>query len=141
MSELKDKICEVLQKPVLAGLATVTEDGKPWVRYVMAVTAEDLTIRFATFINARKVAQIKNNPEVHLNCGVNGPGDMKPYLQIQGKAELTTDEKERNAFWNPTLTQIFEGPDDPNYAVVIIRPYKIEYWAPGIFQPETWTPG
>ena len=33
MSDLKDKIYEVLQRPQLAGLATVTEEGKPWVRY------------------------------------------------------------------------------------------------------------
>ncbi len=68
MSDLKDKIYEILEKPQLAGLATVTEDGKPWVRYVMAMTGEDLTMRFATCVNARKVGQIEKQPEVHLTC-------------------------------------------------------------------------
>jgi len=139
MSDLKNKIYEVLQKPLLAGLATVTEDSRPWVRYVVMMTAEDLTVRFATFINARKVAQIRNNPEVHLNCGVRDLGDLKPWLQIQGLAEPTTKEKERHTFWNDKLKEIFKGPDDPNYAVIIVKPYRIEYWSPGKFEPEVWT--
>ncbi len=139
MSDLKDKIYKVLGKPQLAGLATVTEDGKPWVRYVMAMTAEDLTMRFATCANARKVAQIEKNPEVHLTCGVTDPFKPDPYLQIQGRARMTTDEGERHVFWNDMLSDIFDGPDDPNYGVIIVKPYRIEYCTPGSFEPEVWT--
>ena len=70
MNELRDKIFEILCKPQMASLATVTAEGKPWVRYVMALTDEDLTLRFATFIEARKVAQIQAHPEVHLTIKV-----------------------------------------------------------------------
>ncbi len=35
MSDLKERIPDVIGKPHMAGLATVTEDGRPWVRYVM----------------------------------------------------------------------------------------------------------
>ena len=139
MAELRDQIYEILSKPQLAGLATVTQEGTPWVRYVMTVAAEDLTIHFATFIGARKVEQIKANPEVHLTCGVTNPMEMVPYLQIQGRAGLRTDEEIRHAFWSDMLAPIFEGPDDPKYGVVEVTPYRIEYCTPGSYEPRVWT--
>ena len=113
MSDLKERILKILQQPQLAGLATVTPDGKPWVRYVMTVASPDLTIRCATFIAARKVSQIKKNPEVHLTCGVTDPRNMTPYLQIQGRATLNTSKDARHGFWSDMLSTIFNGPDDP----------------------------
>ncbi len=139
MAELKEKIYGILQQPQLTGLATITQDGKPWVRYVMAMASEDMTIRCATFVSARKVKQIEANPEVHLTCGVTDPRNMQPYLQVQGRASLNTSKEARHGFWSEMLAPIFNGPDDPNYAVIVIKPYYIEYWSPGTFQPEVWT--
>lgn len=45
MDDLEKRILEILRKPQLAGFATITEDGKPWVRYVVAEGGEDFTIR------------------------------------------------------------------------------------------------
>ncbi len=130
METLKKQIYDVIKMPHLSNFATITEDGKPWTRYVMAVGAEDLTIRFSSYTDARKVKQIKNNSEVHLTCGAESTKDMKPYLQIQGIATYETSEAERHAFWNPALEGHFDGPDDPRYAVVVVKPYRIEYSAP-----------
>ena len=38
------------------------------------------------------------------------------------------------------IAKIFEGPDDPNYAIVIVRPYRIEVNTFGSFMPEIWEP-
>jgi general stress protein 26 len=138
MSDLKERILTILQRPQLAGLATITPDGKPWVRYVMVAASEDLTVRCATFVSARKVKQIEKNPEVHLTCGITDPQAMAPYLQIQGRAVLTTSKEARHGFWSDMLAPIFSGPDDPNYGILEIRPYYIEYWSPGVHQPEVW---
>jgi len=138
MSDIKERILAILAQPQLCGLATITQDGKPWVRYVMAVASPDLTIRCATHSGARKVKQIKENPEVHLTCGVTDPQQMAPYLQIQGRATLNTSRGARQAFWSDMLSEIFDGPDDPNYGVIEIKPYYIEYWAPGTREPEVW---
>jgi general stress protein 26 len=132
------RILEILKELQLASLATVTEDGKPWTRYVIVLADEELTIRCATFVDARKVAQIKNNPEVHVTCGVTDPAVMAPYLQIAARARLATDQAERHGFWNPSLDPIFSGPDDPKYGVLVITPYRIEYCTPGSFVPEVW---
>ncbi len=140
MAKLKDHILEIIGSRHLDSLATVTEEGKPWVRYVTAEGDKDLTVRFASFLDSRKVAQIRKNPEVHLTCGVTAPQVAESYLQIQGRAEVTTDDAEREAFWKEELSRYFRGPDDPNYSVVKVVPYRIEYMAPGSMEPEVWVP-
>ena len=70
-SELKERILSILHKPQLAALATVTEMGNPWVRYVVTVGDGDLIIRCATFADSRKVKHIEGRSDVHLTCGRN----------------------------------------------------------------------
>ncbi len=137
--DLKARILEVMKPFRLTSLATVTDEGNPWVRYVMTRGNDDMKLRTATFVNARKVAQINRNPEVHLTTGITNPMVVSPYLQIQGRAFLTKEEVERHAFWDDILAPIFSGPDDPKYGILIVVPYRIEYCVPGTFEPEVWT--
>jgi general stress protein 26 len=138
MSDLKAKILATMDKPTLASFATLTEDGKPWVRYVTPWADQDLVIRFATFATSRKVAQVKNNPEVHLTLGAIDPANPQPYIQVQGKAEAKTDPAARQAVWFDQLKVYFQGPDDPNLVVMEITPYRIEYMKVGAMEPEVW---
>jgi general stress protein 26 len=138
MATLKDHILETIGKPQLASLATLSEEGKPWVRYVVTMGDKDLTLRFTSYLDSRKVAQMKKNPEVHLTCGANSLESEDSYLQIQGRAEVATDETERRGFWREDLKRYFSGPDDPNYCVVKVAPYRIEYMSPGAMEPEVW---
>lgn len=139
MSDLKQRILTIVHRPQLASLATVTEMNNPWVRYVVTVGDGDLTMRCATFPSSRKAEQIAQNPNVHLACGVTSMLDLQPYLQIQGKARFTTVREERHGFWNDMLAPIFDGPDDPQYGVLVVEPYRIEYCTPGFYEPEVWT--
>ncbi len=138
MSELKGKILAKIDRPTLSVLATITEDGKPWARYVTPMADENLTFWMATFVQSRKVAQIQKNPEVHLTTGVTDFETAESYLQVQGKAEILTDEETKKAVWNDQLKAIFSGPDDPNYCVLKIVPYRIEYQGMGMVPPEVW---
>jgi len=140
MSDLKDRILDVvMHQPMLSGFATITAEGKPWVRNVVAEASGDLTFRFTSFRTARKVAQIAQDAEGHLTCGIPDPSKFHlPYLQIQSRAVFTTDEAERAAFWSDRLKVLFTGPDDPRYGVVVLTAYRIEYTRVG--QPvEVWT--
>lgn len=139
MEQLEKRILEIFAQQPLAVCASITLDGKPWVRYVAISAEEDLSIRFATFAGTRKVEQIRANPEVHLTCGVESLSEMKPYLQVQGLAEFSRNKTLRHDFWNPMLEHIFKGPDDPNYGVVVVKPYRIECTTPGSMVPEIWT--
>jgi general stress protein 26 len=137
---LKRKIIAKLAAPTLCVLATVTEDGKPWARYVTPFADDSLTIWMATFANSRKIAQIHKNPEVHLTTGVTDPAIAMPYLQIQGRAVILTDAETKKAVWSDYLARIFSGPDDPNYVVCRITPYRIEWQPVGPTPPEVWEP-
>ncbi len=137
MTELQTKIVEIIEGADCASLATVSEDGKPWVRFVSPKISEDMTLRVATFASSRKIQHIVRNPEVHLTVGKGNPPEMV-YLQIQGRAQATDEKAERNALWTEGLGAYFQGPDDPEYRVLIIRPYRIEVNVPGSPSPEIW---
>ncbi len=138
MTALKEKILARIGGPVLSALASITEDNKPWVRYVVTVADENLDIWFATFIGSRKAAQFKRNPEVHLTAGADNLQSTEPYVQVQGRAEVLTDQVVRQAFWQEEFKTYFTGPDDPNFAVVKITPYRIEYQTMEEMNPEVW---
>lgn len=139
MTDLEDRILAVFDgRPTLSCLATVTPEGRPWVRYVVIQASDDMTFRCTSFIHARKVAQIARDPNVHLTCGIGDPSRFSdPYLQIAGQAVFTTDRDERHAFWSDRLHVLFDGPDDPRYGIVIVRASCIEYTRVGM-PVETW---
>ena len=140
MTDAKRLILNILQpgESFLASLATVTEDGRPWVRYVSPKISEDLTLRIATSVQSRKATHIRKNPEVHLTCGVTDPQTAQYYLQIEGKADVVTDAAERAAFWSDGLKAHFSGPDDPNYALLVVKPYRIELCPMMSMDVEVW---
>jgi general stress protein 26 len=138
MDDLKANIYNVIKTPQLMPIATITEEGNPWVRYVVGFGGEDLSIRFVTSLQTRKAAHIKKNPEVHMTCGAKDLDSTENYLQIAGRAEITTDEQERQLLWHDELKNYFSGPDDPNYCIVIVKPYRIELMGMTEMVPLVW---
>ena len=139
MLEVQKTVIEMLKTPQLSSMATITLDGKPWTRYIMIKSDENFNIKSAVCLESRKVKQIENNPEVHLTFGINDPMDLsKPYVQIQGKARVTTDQTEKDNYWFDMLSHVFSGPKDPNYSIMIIEPYRVELNKPGTNAPEIW---
>ena len=141
MSELQKNIHALMAQPTLASFATVTQDGAPWGRYVVAKGDKDLNLFFATFSQSRKVEQVAANPAVHVTLA---SGDMEnpgPYLQIEGRAEMLTDAETKQAVWYDMLGKIFQGPDDPMYIVCKVTPQRIEYTLPVPGKPpQVWQP-
>jgi general stress protein 26 len=45
--------------------------------------------------------------------------------------EVLDDEKSKHEFWNPMLGKFFSGPDDPEYVILNLKPYSIEYYSEG----------
>ncbi|UCE20285.1 MAG: pyridoxamine 5'-phosphate oxidase family protein [Gemmatimonadota bacterium] len=134
-TELKQKILDVLKGSHLASLATIKDD-RPWVRYVMTHGTDDLTLYVNTFVQSRKVAQIKADPNVHVILGAD-PNDMEhAYLNIAAAAEVLDDAETKKRFWSDQLKAYFSGPDDPNLVVLKITPSVIELMSPGKMQPD-----
>jgi general stress protein 26 len=139
MDDLKAKILAVFAPAAISALATLTEQGRPWVRYVVVTADTDLTLGLATDLRSRKVAQLRANPEVHLTAGAAGLDQMgRPYVQVEGRARVISDPAVKRARWHEELKAYFSGPDDPNYAVVAIQPRRIEYWTFDAMQPQVW---
>ena len=134
---LLEKIQAVIVGPNLLSVATVTEENTPWVRYIMGIGSKDLSISFATNLSSRKVPQIRRNPEVHVTCGVGDFREIKPFVQYQARAEILTDQASKSEYWMPQLARFFKSEDNPDYAVVKLQPYRIEYMAVGATCPET----
>lgn len=138
MSELKQRIFEAAKDFQLINFASITENGKPWVRYVVGKVDNQLVFRFCTFIGSRKVGQIRKNPNVHISLGAKDLETAKHWIQVEGRAEVTTDKTERESFWFDQLKNYYSGPDDPNYCIIIVRPSRIEFGTMGSMTPEVW---
>lgn len=139
MDDLSAKIQAVFAPAAIAALATVTAQGRPWVRYVVVGVGPDLTLGFATSLSSRKVAQMRANPEVHLTAGAGDLANMgQPYVQVEGRAAVLTEPAVKRAHWQEELKAYFSGPDDPDYAVVAIKPRRIEYWTFDAMTPQVW---
>jgi general stress protein 26 len=141
MSDLRQRIVDAAKDMQMINFATVTEEGNPWVRYVMGKADDELVFRFCTHLESRKVVQIKNNPNVHISLGVSDLETAKNWLQVEGVAKTSTDKTERDAFWFDDLKNYFSGPDDPSYCIVIVRPSRIEFGTMGSMVPEVWEQG
>jgi general stress protein 26 len=137
-SELEKRLRSILAGRRTAALATVTADGRPWVRFVTLRLADDLSLRIITGASTRKAAEIRVRPHVHLTVGALNPPDDSAYLQIAGLAEITTDPSERRALWDDEYLRYFGGPDDPEYVVIRVRPDLIEYTGPDSPTPSVW---
>lgn len=141
MSDLKQRIFDAARQFQLINFATITEDGKPWVRYVVGRADDNLMFRFCTRKDSRKVAQIRKNSNVHLCLGAKDLEATEHWIQVEGTADVSTEKSERESFWFDALKNYFTGPDDPNYCVVIIKPRRIEFGTMGNTTPEIWELG
>lgn len=127
-SQLEQKIVQALDLNKFCTFATV-EGDKPKARY-MGLFHEGLSLHLATDRKTHKVEELESNPHVFLLAGFE-TGGTKEILEIQGMAKVTKNDSLRHKVWNDDLKNWFEGPEDPDYVVLDIEPYRIEYTAPG----------
>ncbi|WP_068777571.1 pyridoxamine 5'-phosphate oxidase family protein [Paenibacillus sp. FJAT-26967] len=132
--ELGKKIEAVLDQNEVCSFATV-DNGKPRVRY-MALFHEGLTIYLATNRKTDKVDELKDNPNVHILVGFDGK-PSKEILQIEAQATVSSNDSLREKVWRDDLKEWFDGPHDPNYVILEIKPIQIEY-IQGYDDPQIW---
>ena len=136
--ELKNKIIEVMDRGKIGSLATI-KDNKPWVRYMVFGHDQGLTCYTTSFAGSRKVDQVKKDVNVHVSMGADPANYSLPYINIQAKAEVSSDLEIKKRCWSDELSKFFKGPDDPGYVVIVIKPSVIEYMSPGSMQPEVYS--
>ena len=136
---LEHRIFNIAGKLQLLSVATVTDDGRPRVRYVVGKADPTLSLRFSTRLDSAKVRQIKNMSSVSATIGATGISAQN-WLEIDGQARVSTEEADRCAFWFDGLGAYFSSVNDPNYCVVIIQPRQIALWSMATQRPEVWHP-
>ena len=79
-----------------------------------------------------KVDEIRRNRRVNVAYASK---DRNTYVSLAGDARLTRDPTLVQSFWNDALKAFFpKGCDDPNLALIEVRPRTAEYWdGPGSF--------
>ena len=136
--ELKSKILKVIKSYPVGSVGTIKE-GKPWVRYMVMQPEENLVLYTTSFAASRKIAQIKDNNNVHVAFGADSKNLALPYLNVEGTADVLTDIVSKKKCWSDMLSQFFKGPEDPNYVVIKVTPRIIEYWEADTHESVTYT--
>lgn len=113
------------EEDFLCALATVGSDGLPHVRYMKGVIDEHLTIRCPTFASTQKVRHIQHCADVSLTCGETDSHQPGAYFQITARATISQDPADREIAWTSRMEKWFSSIEDPNYAVVKIKPPRI----------------
>ncbi len=129
---------DIMQGAGTCALITLDKNGHPSVRVMDPFLPEsDFTVWLGTNPKSRKVAQIKNNPNVTLYyLDKNSSG----YTVIHGKAHLVNDQSEKDKRWKTEWDAFYPNKFD-DYQLIKVSPEKIEVvsYPHGIIgNSETW---
>lgn len=133
--KLNKEVLDILKKHKVGTLSTVV-DNKPHSRY-MTFFNDELMLYTPTNKNTHKAEEIDENPNVHILLGYEGEGFGDEYIEFEGKASISEDQRLKEKIWNDQMKNWFEGPNDPDYIVLAIKPNKIRLMNSGQESPQT----
>lgn len=132
---------ELMEKADISYLTTFGADGYPHTRAVfnmrntrlfpnqarlLASPRDDMMTYFSTNTSSRKMLEIAANPRVSVyycdHARFHG-------VMIAGEIEIVSDPSIKKALWNDGWERYYpEGPGDPDYTVLRLRPEFVEGW-------------
>lgn len=123
--EIELEKCHELLKRFRNGmLVTRSIDGSFHGRPMhIAELSPTLTLTFMTGLNTTKVDEILADPTVYLTLQDDGA-----FVTVLGQASIVTDIEERRRVFSLPSEAWFDGPEDPNAALIRVRPRTVEYW-------------
>ncbi|MFB4164983.1 pyridoxamine 5'-phosphate oxidase family protein [Alteribacillus sp. JSM 102045] len=122
-AHVKDKVVEIMDHHKIGVLATV-ENNKPHSRY-MTFLNDNFTLHTPTSKETHKAEEIEKNPNVHILLGYDGEGLGDAYVEVAGTASIREDKQLKEKIWNEKMDKWLNGPDDPGYVVLEIKPESI----------------
>ncbi|MBR3103354.1 MAG: pyridoxamine 5'-phosphate oxidase family protein [Lachnospiraceae bacterium] len=141
MDDMKDVI-SIIERSEAAYFASVDEEGRPEIRALLNLcnpkkyksligkalvqNGEKLELYFTTNTSSKKVARIRNNPNVALYfCE---PEKFRG-ICVSGTVEEVTDQALKESFWQTGWRIYYHlGKTDPDYTVLKVTSTKIEGW-------------
>ncbi|MGE7903943.1 pyridoxamine 5'-phosphate oxidase family protein [Peribacillus sp. NPDC094092] len=122
-NQLKEKVLNIIRDHKIGVLSTV-ENNKPHSRY-MTFFNDELTLYTPTSGKTEKIDEIEKNPNVHILIGYDNEGLGDSYLEISGTSKINDSQELKDELWNESFEDWFEGPKDPNYLILQIKPESI----------------
>jgi general stress protein 26 len=127
-----------------AYLTTLGEDGYPRTRAILnlrnpslfprqtelfALHRKDLVTHVSTNTSSSKTRQVERHPR---GCIYYCHPTRWRGVALIGDLEVTRDAELRHALWNDGWEIYYpKGVDDPDYAVITLRPLRVEGWTGG----------
>jgi general stress protein 26 len=126
-SEGAAKLYELIKDVRIAMMTTVEPDGELHSRPMYNQEAdENGDLWFFTKLATPKVTEISKDKQV--NLGYSDPSKQN-YVSISGRAEIVRDKAMIKDKWTEGMKAWFpQGTDDPQIALIRVRPEKGEYW-------------
>ena len=122
-NQLKEKVLNIIRDHKIGVLSSV-ENNKPHSRY-MTFFNDELTLYTPTSGKTEKIDEIEKNPNVHILIGYDNEGLGDSYLEISGTSKINESQELKDKLWNESFENWFEGPKDPNYLILQIKPESI----------------
>ncbi|MFF2457224.1 pyridoxamine 5'-phosphate oxidase family protein [Peribacillus simplex] len=122
-NQIKEKVLNIIRDHKIGVLSTV-ENNKPHSRY-MTFFNDELTLYTPTSGKTEKTDEIEKNPNVHILIGYDNEGLGDSYLEISGTSKINDSQELKDKLWNDSFEDWFEGPKDPNYLILQIKPESI----------------
>lgn len=121
--DLKEKVINIISEHKIGVLSSV-ENNKPHTRY-MTFYNNNLTLYTPTKRDTEKIEEIEKNPAVSVLLGYEENGLNDAYVEITGTASLNDSQQLKDQYWDESYKKWFEGPEDPNYVFLQIKPETV----------------
>ena len=143
--ETQSLVKELMEQTSAAYLATIDENGFPYIRAVFNLRCPEAfphparilkeyeddpyTTYISTNTSSLKIKHIKANNKVAIYyCK---PGEVKG-IMLQGKAEIVDDMEFKKNIWEENWTRYYpEGYIDPDFTMLKIKPEYMKGWYRG----------
>jgi general stress protein 26 len=89
-----------------------------WIAYI----DDNFTLWYVTKKSSGKIRHIEQNSNVCISVNTESEG-----LRIFGNAKCVSDERIKSEKWQEDWSTFFTGKDDPDYALINVKPSKVEY--------------
>jgi general stress protein 26 len=122
-NQIKEKVLNIIRDHKIGVLSSV-ENNKPHSRY-MTFFNDELTLYTPTSGKTEKIDEIEKNPNVHILIGYDNEGLGDSYLEISGTSKINDSQELKDKLWNESFEKWFQGPKDPNYLILQIKPESI----------------
>jgi general stress protein 26 len=123
------RVAELLKDERIGLFTTIAPDGTLISRPMAMQEVEfDGDLWFFASRSSRKVAHIRNNPQVNVSTA-----GSSSWVSLTGHAVVVDDLAQKRRLWNTVVEAWFpDGPEDPDVILLRIDAASAEYWdSPG----------